>query len=182
MQPQRNVPKRANQNGFDAMLADEMRNDRQVRSQPAKTFVVRKESAVILRAQLQRHRGKVERYSAWIVLFVSFVGSVVAFNGGWLNVAALKISIAGTLAGLILQIALTYLEWHYYDKPAVAWGARSIDTITTAIGYGSLLLVPLVKYFEGKSVSTEGAILIAWLIIGIASFLVAWFPESRLVE
>lgn len=150
--------------------------------QRSNRLAVRKESAVWSHTQLQKQRGKVERYTAWVVLFISFIGSVVAFNGGWPNVTALKFSIAGTLGGLVLQLVLTYLEWHYHDKRLISWGARVIDTITTAIGYGSLVLTPLTKYLMSKDVSPENAVLGAWAIIVIVSFFVAWYPESRLVE
>src|SRR5205085_6420165 len=42
-----------------------------------------KESAVVSRARLRKQRGAVERWTAWVVLFVSFLGTVVALAGGW---------------------------------------------------------------------------------------------------
>jgi len=139
-----------------------------------------KESAIISQAQLRRQRGAIERWTALVVLFASFVGTVVAFNGGWPNILALKISIAATLLGVILQVLLTYLEWHYYDVPAISWGARVIDMVTIAAGYGPLVLTPLANYLEGKNAPQP--FYIAWLIIGLVSLGIAWYPESRLVE
>lgn len=43
----------------------------------------RKESAVISRAQLRQQRGVVERWTAFVVLFISFLGTIVALAGGW---------------------------------------------------------------------------------------------------
>lgn len=147
---------------------------------PPRSTGSHKESAVISRAQLRRQRGKVERYTAWVVLFVSFIASVVAFNGGWSNVLALKFGIAATLLAVGLQILLTYLEWHYYDKPIISWGARLVDTATTALGFGPLALPALTAYLSSRAIPAE--VIVSWLIIGIASLGVAWYPESRLVD
>lgn len=139
-----------------------------------------KESAVISRARLRKQRGAVERWTALVVLFVSFVGTIVALNGGWPSIIALKIGPAAVLGGLAIQGLLTYFEWHYYDRRAISWGARLVDTAFTAVGYGPLLVPPLTVYLAGKSVPS--AIYAAWGIAVLVSFLTAWYPESRLVD
>lgn len=152
-----------------------------------------KESAIITRARLSKQRGAIERWSAWVVLLVSFLGSVAAFHGGWppfiASLTDLQPRWAPLLGGVAVQGLLTYLEWHYFDVPLIAWGARLGDAATTALGYGPLVVVglstALTPFFstQPENVATvpEGDIA-AWCIIGMISLLVAWYPESRLVE
>lgn len=144
----------------------------------------RKASAVVGRATLRRQRGSVERATAWIVLFMSFLGTIVAFHGGWTplieSVVAMQPNIAAWLFGFGLQLLLTFLQWYYYDNRIVAWTARGFDTWFTAVGYGPLFLASLMVFLAGRGI--ESPLYLAWGIIGIASLLAAWYPESRLVD
>lgn len=150
----------------------------------SKTMRDPKESAIISRARLKRQRGSIERWTAWVVLLVSFLGSVAALHGGWppliASLTAFTPHWAPLLGGIAIQALLTYLEWHYFDVPLIAWGARLGDAATTALGYGPLVVVGLSAALTSQAVP-EGDIA-AWCIIGIVSLLVAWYPESRLVE
>lgn len=145
---------------------------------------LRKESAVIRRATLRRQRGTVERSTAWIVLFISVLGTVATLAGGWeplvggfLQRDPLWSAVVG---GIAIQALLTFLEWYYFDQPMISWPARLGDTVLTALGYGPLVLIPLVSLLTARGVT--GALYLAWLIIGVVSFLIAWYPESRLVD
>lgn len=153
-----------------------------VESRPLKSTQV-KESAVISRARLRRQRGAVERWTAYVVLFVSFLGTVVALAGGWepfiASLIALRPGVAALAGGIGLQALLTFLQWHYYDHRMIAWTARGIDTAFTAVGYGPLVLVPLVAFV---ATWTTYPLYLAWAIIGIVSLLIAWYPENRLVD
>ena len=44
---------------------------------------IAKESAIVTRARLRKQRGAIERWTALVVLFVSFLGTIVALAGGW---------------------------------------------------------------------------------------------------
>lgn len=158
-------------------------NNSTIRSEPLRGGPKTKESAVISRAQLRQQRGAVERWTAWVVLFVSFLGTVVALAGGWESFIAslivLRPSVAALAGGVGLQALLTYLQWHYYDYRMIAWTARGIDTAFTAVGYGPLVLVPLIAFV---ATWTTYPLYLAWAIIGIASLVIAWYPESRLVD
>lgn len=144
----------------------------------------RKDSAVVSRARLRRQRGAIERWTAWTVLLVSFLGSIAALHGGWPPLIASLITLqpnwAALLGGLGIQVLLTFLEWHYFDQPLVAWPARVIDAATTALGYGPLILAPLSAALASQALP-QGDIA-AWCIIAVISFLIAWYPENRLVE
>lgn len=152
-----------------------------VRSQPMREA---KDSAVVSRARLRKQRGAIERFTAFLVLFLSFLGSVVTLHGGWVplieSLAAARPVWWALLGGIGLQLLLTYLEWHYFDRVAIAWPARVADTALTALGYGPLVVGRLTAALATEAL--PDATIPAWIIIGIVSFLAAWYPESRLVD
>lgn len=139
-----------------------------------------KQSAIVSRAQLARARGPVERATAWIVLVVSFIGTIVVFHGGWAPILALQFSASAVLGGILLQGLLTWLQWAYHHNRPLCWGSRVVDAGLTAYGYGPLFIVTLVAYLTGRSVPEP--LYAAWLLIGLVSLGLAWYPESRLVD
>lgn len=145
---------------------------------------ISKESAVIRRATLRKQRGKIERSTAWIVLFISVLGSMATLAGGWVPLVGSFIERdplwSAVVGGLAIQALLTFLEWYYFDQPMISWPARLGDTLLTALGYGPLVLASLVSLLATRGIS--GASYFAWLIIGLVSLLIAWYPESRLVD
>lgn len=141
--------------------------------------ITSKDSAVVNRARLKRQRGTVERWSALVILFASFAGTIAALSGGWGALISAP-SLTPILGGLIFQGVLTYLEWHYYDHKPISWGARIFDTGLTAWGYGPLVVAPLAAFLAARGISSAEQA--AWAIIAIVSFLTAWYPESRLVD
>lgn len=145
-----------------------------------------KESAVVSRASLRRQRGSIERWSAFVLLFVSFAGTVATLSGGWepLFTAPRLVPIIG---GIAIQALLTHLQWHYFDRPHISRPSRVADAVLTALGYGPLLHAGLVGWLAGHGVPNTAeqgnfAWYGAWLIIGLVSYALAWYPESRLVD
>lgn len=160
---------------------EEQRAARRPRTSPARG---EKASAVLTRTDLQQQRGGIERVLAWVVLLISFLGSIVALHGGWppflASLTRGPIVLAALLGGVLLQAVLTYLEWWYFDRPLIAWGARLADTALTAAGYGPLFVPPLAAWLVQQDVRwPEPA---AWGILILISLGIAWFPESRLVD
>lgn len=145
-----------------------------VRSRPVK------QSAVFGRAQIERARGPVERATAWIILAVSFIGTIVVFHGGWGPILKLQFSIGAILGGLLLQGVLTWLQWAYHDNRLLCWGSRIVDAGLTAYGYGPLFIVALTAYLTSRGVPF--ALYVGWFLIGLVSLAVAWYPEDRLVD
>jgi len=143
-----------------------------------------KASAITSRATLKKQRGAIERATAWIVLLVSFVGSIAVLHGGFApmidSLRAGHYNVGALVGGTIIQLVLTFLEWYYFDRFLISWGARVFDTATTALGYGPLFLAPLAAVLAARGV--ENALLPAWGIIILVSLGIAWFPESRLVD
>ena len=143
-----------------------------------------KESAIASRATLRKQRGAIERYTAWIILLVSFLGTIAALAGGWPPLIAACLAFnppwAAIAGGFAIQAALTFLEWWYYDLRLISYPARIVDSVFTALGYGPLVLVPLGAALLARGV--ENAVWGAWAIIGVVSYLLAWYPESRLID
>jgi len=142
----------------------------------------RKESAIVSRATLDRQRGTFERAMAFGVLFFSFAGTVAALSGGW---AALRTNPqpAPIIGGLAIQAALTAAEW-WYGKGRGPWVYRLallIDTALTTLGYGPLVVGWLSAYLVSRGVG-ELATILAWGLIGVVSWLIAWYPEKTLID
>jgi hypothetical protein len=146
----------------------------------------RKASAIVDRSSLRRQRGAVERWSALVVLLISFAGTIATFAGGWLTLIegarAGEPSWAAIIGGIAFQGLLTYVQWHYYDRRALSWISRGIDTALTAIGYGPLVVVALAGWIASRGVEAPTNLQFAWGVIVLVSFLAAWYPESRLVD
>lgn len=142
----------------------------------------RKESAIVTRAALDRQRGAFERLMAAVLLFVSVAGSIAAVSGGW--AALLANPRPGAIAtGIAAQVALTAAEW-WYGAGRGRWRYRlalCIDTALTAVGYGPLLAPPLTSYLAAHRVGDASTIL-AWTLIVIASWGLAWYPEYVLID
>jgi hypothetical protein len=145
----------------------------------------------IRRADLERTRGPIERASAWLVLFGSLLGAVVTFHGGWAALFA-QPSIGRIAAGVVLQLVLTWLQWSYYHNLVISWPARGVDALTTALAYGPIVHGDIAGWFVSGGAGTEPVLAglgpyswaasSAWLVIYLASLVVAWYPESRLVD
>lgn len=143
-----------------------------------------KPSAIVSRDRLTQQRGGIERTMAWLVLLLSFLGSIAALHGGFAplvaSIVARQPNIAALLGGVLIQLIVTFLEWYYFDRPLIAWSARIVDTATTAIGYGPLLYAPLLTLLYNRDIASPQPLAVA-IIVGV-SLGIAWFPESRLVD
>lgn len=163
-----------------------------VKKTPAPQSRQTKDSAVFTRDDIHRSRSTVERAIAWVILFLSFVGSMVAFGGGWVAVVTFKPSLAGLGAGFVLQLVLTWLQWAYPERKSLAWTSRGIDAATTAAGYGPLFygLVSELLLSQGASAETINvigfpvvpAVVGTWCILWLFSLFPAWYPEYILID
>lgn len=143
------------------------------------------------RERLVRSRTHVEKAAAWGLLAVSWLGSVVTAHGGW-AVLLTAPSVGAAVIGLASQAVLTWLQWSYPDVWWVAWPARLVDALLTALGYGFLLIGGLTLLLAQTGLSAgrwpllwfvvSVAGLVGWTILYLQSLLIAWYPESRLVQ
>lgn len=153
----------------------------------------RKASAILSRSSIARQRGAVERTTALGVLFLSFLGTVVSFHGGWTPLIELRPSLAAILGGILVQFVLTWLQWSYHHNRFLCWGSRGVDTFFTAKGFGPLFVPMIAPLFIARGWSVEpitvglwvlpgSAFLGAWAIMGLVSLAAAWYPETRLID
>lgn len=155
------------------------------------------EARGISRRSLRRSRTTVERALAWLVLLLGYAGSLIASQGGWSNVAALRWQLAPAVAVAILQGILTWLQWSYDDRPWVARPARAIDAGLTLAGWGPLLiglataaaasffgiLIGIAAMFGGAlTFSPQTALIGGWIVLSVAAIGAAWYPEHTLVN
>lgn len=150
----------------------------------------------ISRKSLRRSRTKVERCLAWLILLLGYIGSLIASQGGWSNVVALRLQLAPAVGVAILQAVLTYGQWAYDDRPWIARPARGIDAALTLAGWGPLLMGVAVAMVSGAAwaiTSAAGAFDVlldvpqpaigaaAILLLTFAAIGAAWYPEHTLV-
>lgn len=142
----------------------------------------RKQSAVISRATLDQQRGAFERFMALGILFFSFAGTVAAMSGGWSALAG-NPRLAPIAGGLALQVGLTAIEY-WYGAGRGPWRYRlalTADSALTTLGYGPLIVPIIAPYFFSRGLG-EVSEPLAWLLIGVLSFLIAWYPEKTLID
>lgn len=149
------------------------------------------EPGTFSRAHLKRSRTGVEKAFAWAILVLGWAGSVSTAHGGWLATIT-AFSLGATLIGLAMQALLTWLEWAYADVWYIAWPARAVDALLTALGYGFLFVGGMASLIAVTGVSStrvfwlwwelSPAGWVAWVLIYLLSLAVAWYPEHTLVR
>lgn len=141
-----------------------------------------KRSAIVRRETLDQQRGAFERFTAIGVLFFSFAGTIAALSGGWTSLRT-DPRLAPIALGILIQAALTAAEW-WYGAGRGRWRYRLallIDCGLTTAGYGPLVVPWLSTYLAARGLG-EVAIVLAWLLIGGVSLLVAYYPEHTLID
>lgn len=143
----------------------------------------RKPGAIVSSAQLERTRGAFERLTGLAVLVLSLLGTIVAFHGGWEPVLSGQWRMSAVGWGLAAQAFLTALQWWYgrlSRTHPIYLVSLGIDTGLTTIGYGPLIVPMLAPIIAERGIAEP--VLAAWLALAGAAFVVAWYPESRLVD
>lgn len=149
-----------------------------------------KASAVFRRQQIDDIRAYVERGAAFVILVIDAIGTIVVCHGGWAPIVALDFSIAAIVGGLLLFGALTWLQCAYYHVKLISWPARGVNATLAALGYGPLFIDSLANWLLEHGVTAKWAALydvssstaLAWTGIWLVSLVIAWFPESRLID
>jgi hypothetical protein len=107
---------------------------------------------------------------------------VAALSGGWTALRA-DPQLAPIAGGLALQGALTAAEYWYgkgRSRPIYVT-ALLIDVALTTLGYGPLVVDWLTSYLAARGVGALAPVL-AWGLIGVVSWLIAWYPEKTLID
>lgn len=134
----------------------------------------------IRRQSLRQQRQWITWYLAWSLMLLGFVGTIVTANGGWGQLLSGRFSWNMTILAFALQVILTYVQWAWYDIRPLAYFSRTIDALFTALGYGSVIYVYAIDYFNGYDLFFVSVIY--WLITFVLSVFIAWYPEYRLVR
>ena len=131
------------------------------------------------------------RWSSIGVLVASFVGTIVALNGGvpQLPVSGLLkfwtwVSPIAVLGGVIIQGLCTTLEWGFrkrrsdprYFVPLI------FDFGGTYLGYAPLLVPFLANGFTRAGIGGIAATIIGHIGVALLSILAAYYPEQNLID
>jgi hypothetical protein len=146
----------------------------------------RKDTAIINGRSLIKAQTPLEQFVAATLLILSFIGAVLAFNGGKLW----PLMWYAVLGGIALQCPVTCVEWIYHPARnginrwyaiAFVFGAGS-----TVLGFGPILLPPLVGVFAGLSLpmvyGVPGATMAGGIVLVVLSAILEMAPESILVD
>lgn len=193
-------------------LAEELRRRRaQSRQQPQRyqpqpapspTTPRRKETAIVRGTTVDAVAVRLMRFGAIALLAMSFLGTVIAINGGWEPIIAAwpapwqGISLLAAVVGLSLQGWITLIEWYQRRRKSglLYLSHASVDVIFTYMGYAPILapfftagltdmgLVAWLATFLDQEPAVALVTLLATTIVGILSVILAVLPEQMLVE
>ncbi len=149
-----------------------------------------KASSIIRGERLHQWQPWIERCAGLLLLTASFLGSIVAFNGGWdvtfhgsLSYKDWEFTPFAVAVGVLLQLVCTMIEWVYAGRrrslPYLT--ALLVDAGSSLFGFLQVLYPPLLTFL----------VLFApmWLAVTLAGLssltvvvLLAILPEYILVE
>ena len=149
---------------------------------PERDEVGPRRTALFSRRRLARQQTAFEQFVAWLLLIISFVGSVLLGGGveAWVRWQP-NLWIAG--ATLAFQGVLTYVQWIYAERGWRAWqylAAVLVSSGLTAAGYWHLVHPWGVKLLAGWQVPAANAPYFAGGLIIVAALLIDIFPEQTL--
>lgn len=158
-------------------------------------------SAVVSRYDLEVRRANLQRYLAFGMLLLGFLGTALfvvrGLATGWSPTWQLLVAV---IVGLALEALSTYVQYHYlpnwhvfspgwqaWDVHPVYLGAIGFSVTANTLGYGAIfvpLLTPVVDMVLPGAVQSLGVTgeLIVWLaLIGVIT-LIQTRPEGILVD
>jgi hypothetical protein len=150
----------------------------------------RKDTAVIRGETVDKAAIGIMRYGAIVLLAVSFVGSVVALNGGWAPIIEawpkpwLGVSVLAAVVGIGLQAWLTMIQWHKrHNKLSLLYITHlTIDATLTFLGFYPILVPFLTGGFDKLGLEAQSAQNAAFALTAVLAFILAKIPEEMLVD
>jgi hypothetical protein len=126
------------------------------------------------------------RFTAWVVLLGSGIGSIQAIAGRWptsLGTILADWPWYAIVIGLVAQGIVTGFEW---SEPAWVswkwWLAMTIDVLLTYLGYASLLLPWLSTRWTSAGITADQIPLYAGASLLLLSVGFAFYPEQVLIK
>lgn len=141
-------------------------------------------SAIFSGQSIDAKRPIFERLIGISLLVLSFVCTVMTFNGAWG-----KPSIKALSIGISLQLLATVAEWFWRNQRMSIWymGAIVFDAGMSIKGFSIPLLEPFQRL--AATINTSESVkalqantIAAWVVIGILSIALAVLPEVILID
>lgn len=126
------------------------------------------------------------RWTSFIVLAASFVGTIVAINGRWPTTWRFweQLSVFALVGGVALQCLFTLFQWgfrkHHLDPRYLV--PFVLDVAATYIGYSILLIPGFTAAFTRTGLPAPGPVVLAHLGVVLISAFAAYYPEQNLVD
>jgi hypothetical protein len=160
-----------------------------VRSTPRRD-APRKPTAILDGETVDRTAIGIMRYGAIALLGISFLGSIVALNGGWPPIIAAwpqpwrGVNVLAAAVGIGLQSWLTLIQWHKrHNKLSLLYITHlAIDAGLTFLGYYPILVPFLSGGFGKLKVESQSATYAAYALTAVLVVILAKLPEDLLVE
>lgn len=126
------------------------------------------------------------RWTSLIVLAVSFIGAIMAFNGRWPTSWRVweQVSIIALAAGVLLQGFCTLMEWANRKKRLSPQylGPLLVDIGSTYIGFAPLLVPLFRRALTRATLPDLAAEVVAHLGVVLLAWWFAYYPEQNLVK
>jgi hypothetical protein len=150
----------------------------------------RKDTAVIRGETVDKAAIGIMRYGAIVLLAVSFLGSVVALNGGWAPITEAwprpwqGVNLLAAVVGVGLQAWLTMIQWHKrHNKLSLLYITHlTIDATLTFLGFYPILVPFFAGGFTKIGLSTSEAQYAAFALTAVLALILAKIPEEMLVD
>lgn len=126
------------------------------------------------------------RWTSLIVLAISFIGAVMAFNGRWPTTWQIwnDVSPVALIAGIVLQGFCTLMEWaNRKNRLSPQYiGPLLIDIGSTYIGFAPLLVPVFARALSRATLPDTIAQVIAHIGVVVLAWWFAYYPEQNLVK
>lgn len=126
------------------------------------------------------------RWTSLIVLAISFIGAVMAFNGRWPTTWQIwnDVSPVALIAGIVLQGFCTLMEWaNRKNRLSPQYiGPLLIDIGSTYIGFAPLLVPVFTRALSRATLPDTIAQVIAHIGVVVLAWWFAYYPEQNLVK
>ena len=126
------------------------------------------------------------RWTSLVVLAISFIGTIMAFNGSWPTSWRLweHVSLVAVIAGVLLQGFCTLMEWanrRNHLSPQYL-GPLLLDVGSTYVGFAPIFAPLFLRGLERATLPSSMAQVIAHLAVVLMAWWFAYYPEQNLVR
>jgi hypothetical protein len=156
-----------------------------VRSAPTGGPQRPKGTAIVSDATVREVARHTIRWTSFIVLAVSFIGAIIAFNGSWPTSFRFweQVSLLALVAGIGLQSFCTLMEWANRKRRfSIQYlGPLTIDVGSTYIGFAPLLVPRFSSGLSRAGLPELVTTILAHAGVVMLALWFAYYPEQNLV-